>query len=298
MGQGTGTNEEILKYETAVRQNPNDAEAHKNLGNAYVRRGMTDRAIYEFNRAIELKYKEGYEKGARSENVRVYGFYVMLSIVVGLLIAAIIVSILSWSDIDDTLKDVRRKMRVRAFIKKIGVKLASDIRKRAVEIAQSKEKLRDAIHRESDPGLRDIASSILPRLDDLTRQASLLLELQQNLSDYIRDINPSNLDAAQNECAEKLKRETDQETRRALEYQLKQIKNKRDNYSRAEAKIRTCEAVLSGIAARIDATSLDLMSMPSVLIKKQEFLEKVSVELDEEINLIRNSTEAVMREST
>ena len=73
--------------------------------------------------------------------------------------------------------------------------------------------------------------------------------------------------------------------------------NQRENYSKAQAKIRTCDAVLNGIAARIDATSLALMSLPSVLMKKQEFFEKISNELDEEIDLTRDAAETVMEES-
>jgi hypothetical protein len=125
----------------------------------------------------------------------------------------------------------------------------------------------------------------------------LLLELRQNLSHYIKDIDPAKLDIAQRSCEETLRKETDQEAKRALEYQLEQMKNKRTNYSKANAKIRTCDAVLSGIAARIDATSLDLMSLPSVLIKKQEFFDRVSTELDEEISLTRDAAETVMEGS-
>jgi hypothetical protein len=111
------------------------------------------------------------------------------------------------------------------------------------------------------------------------------------------DIDPAKLETVKTECEEKLKSEIDEEVRRALQYQLKQVQNKQVNYSKAQARIRTCDAVLSGIAARIDATSLDLMSLPSVLIRKQEFFEKVSTELDEEINLSRDAAETVMEES-
>ena len=135
-------------------------------------------------------------------------------------------------------------------------------------------------------------------LDDLTKQAYLLLDLRQNLSDYIKDLKPAKLEMAQRECEEKLKTETDEEAKQGLQYQLRQIKNQQTNYSKAMAKIRTCDAVLGGISARIDATSMDLMSLPSVLIKKQEFFERVSTELEEEISLTRDATETVMEEST
>ena len=76
------------------------------------------------------------------------------------------------------------------------------------------------------------------------------------------------------------------------------MENKQANYERARAKIRTCDAVLNGINARIDATSMALMSLPSVLIRKQEFFERVSNELDEEISLTRDAAESVMEESS
>jgi len=293
--------DEILRYEEAVRENPNDAKAHKNLGSAYARAGMPDKAIKEFEKAVDIEYKRGYETGMESGIKKgkgnVYGTYLVLSIAVGLLVSAVIVSILQWSDMADKFRLVRRNSRIRAFVRSVGVSLSPELQDRAVEIAQRKEKLRDAIDRETDSSLRESSSSILPKLDDLTRQAALLLELRQNLSDYIGDINPAELEKAQRNCEEELRRETDQEAKRALEYQLKQIKNKRANYSKTEAKIRTCDAVLSGIAERVDATSLDLMSLPSVLLRKQEFFEKVSAELDEEITLTRDAAETVMEES-
>lgn len=297
-GQETELDNEILKYESNVKQNPDDAEAHRNLGIAYVKKGMYDKATEEFEMAMKIEYNKGYEKGNRKESVRIYGGYLVLSIAGGLLIAAVIVFVLSWSEMVDKLKTVRKNARIKTFTKNINAKLAPELRDRAVEIARGKEKLREAVSRETDPNLREAALSILPRLEDLARQASLLLELQQNLSNYIGDIDQDKLQIAQRECEEKLRKETDQETKRALEYQLKQIKNKSANYSKADAKIRTCDAVLRGIAARIDATSLDLMSLPSVLIKKQEFFESISTELDEEISLTRDAAESVMEESS
>ena len=249
----------------------------------------------------EDEYERGYQKGRedaiRNEKIRIYGVYVILSVAAGLLIAAVVVFILSWAEITDRFGSMRRSAPIRAFIRSIGVKLSPELRERAIEIAGSKEKLSDAIGREDDPNLRDAASIILPKLVDLTRQAAMILELQQNLSDYIKNIDPAKLDAAQRDCEEKLRKEIDEDARRALEYQLEQIKSKRANYSKAKARIRTCDAVLSGIVARIDATSLDLMSLPSVLIKKQEFFENISAELDAEISLTRNAAETVVEES-
>jgi hypothetical protein len=293
--------DKISEYEDSVKQNPNDPEAHRNLGIVYARNGMTDKAIDEFEKAMKLEYSRGYEKGRedilRREKVKIYGRYIILSVAIGLFIAALIVSILSWGEMSDTLNSIIRNARIRHFIQRINVRLSPELRKRAVEIARSKEKLREAIGRETDSNLVETASTILPRLDDLMKQSALLLELQQNLSDYISDIDPTKLDAAQRECEEKLRKEDDPEAKSALEYQLKQIMNKRENYAKSKAKIRTCDAILSGIAARIDATSLDLMNLPSVQLRKQEFLERVSVELDEELNLTRDATETVIKES-
>ena len=251
----------------------------------------------QFEEAMKLQYEKGYEAGRKDAAKRIYGRYLVLSIVAGLFISAIIVSVLLWSDMSDRIRSIRRNARVRAFTKNIKVQLGPELRDRADGIAQRKEKLRDAITRESDASLREAALNVLPKLDDLSRQAALLLELRQNLSDYVMDVDPAKLKTAQSECEEKLKNETDEEVRQALQYQLEQVQNTQVNYSKAQARIRTCDAVLSGIAARIDATSLDLMSLPSVLIKKQEFFEKVSTELDEEINLSRDAAETVMEES-
>lgn len=302
ISQQSGADNEILKYQTLARQKPDDSESHRDLGLAYARNGSFDKASDEFKKAIEIEYSKGYNKGVedtiRKGGVKIYARYVILSIALGLLIAAVIVSILSWSELTDKYKILLKNARVRAFIRNISVSLNPELRKLAVEIAQSKEKLRDAISRETDSSLIEAASAVLPRLDELTRQASLLLELQQNLTNYVKDIEPIKLETSRMDCEEKLRRENDQEAKRALEYQLKQINNKRENYSKAQAKIRTCDAVLNGIVARIDATSLDLMSLPSVNIRKQEFFERISAELDDELNLTRDAAKAVMDETT
>lgn len=297
VAQDDKQDDKILQYEATVKQEPDNVKAHKKLGIAYAKKGMFDKATDQFEAAMEIEYKKGYEKGKKDGAKRVYGRYLALSIAVGLFISAVIVSILLWSEMADRIKAMRKNARVRAFTRNIGVRLDPELRERAAEIAQRKERLRDAISQETDSNLMEAALSVLPKLDDLSRQAALLLELRQNLSNYTADIAPDKLEMAQSDCEEKLKQETDAEAKGALEYQLEQIKNKRANYSKALAKIRTCDAVLSGIAARIDATSLDLMSLPSVLIKKQEFFEKISAELDAEIGLTRDAAETVMEES-
>lgn len=261
-----------------------------------------DEAIDQFKQTMEDEYQRGYEAGRRDAmkegKFRVYGSSLILSIVAGLFIAAVILAILSWSEIFDKYRVMRKNARVRAFARGTGDKLKPELRDRAIEIAQGKEKLRDAINRETDSNLREAAASVLPKLDDLTRQASLLLELQQTLSEYIKDIDPAKLDISRRECEEKLRKETDAEAKNALQYQLTQVENKQVNYDKASAKVRTCDAVLKGIAARIDATSMALMTLPSVFIKKQEFFERVSNELDAEISLTRDAAESVMEESS
>lgn len=261
-----------------------------------------DEAIDQFKQTMEDEYQRGYEAGRsdamKEGKFRVYGSSLILSIVAGLFIAAVILAILSWSEIFDKYRIMRKNARVRAFARGTGDKLKPELRDRAIEIAQGKEKLRDAINRETDSNLREAAASVLPKLDDLTRQASLLLELQQTLSEYIKDIDPAKLDISRRECEEKLRKETDAEAKNALQYQLTQVENKQVNYDKASAKVRTCDAVLKGIAARIDATSMALMTLPSVFIKKQEFFERVSNELDAEISLTRDAAESVMEESS
>lgn len=277
------------------------AEYHKKQAISYTKNGMTDEAIKEFEKAIQISYNEGYEKGKieaeRQKSTKIYLKYVILSIAFGLYLSAIFIAILWWSDISSQISAIRRNLKINGFIKAVKVKLGPELRKKAIEIAKSEDKLRRAINQENDPSLRDIASGVLPRLDELVRQALLLLELKQNLSDYIKDIDSSKLEREQAECEEKIRQETDQEAKRALEYHLKQLKNKYENYMKAKAKIRTCDAVLNGISARIDATSLDMLSLPSILIKKQEFFERISAELDSEIDLTKNATESVMEGS-
>jgi Flp pilus assembly protein TadD len=47
--------EAIIEYNAALRLKPDDAEAHNNLGNAYVKRNRFDEAVNEFMTALELK---------------------------------------------------------------------------------------------------------------------------------------------------------------------------------------------------------------------------------------------------
>jgi tetratricopeptide (TPR) repeat protein len=302
IAQESEMDEEISRYKAALEQNPDDAKVHRDLGNIYARAGMLDEAIEQFERAMEIEYQRGYEAGKRDaimgKQFRIYGSTLILSIVAGLFIAAVILTILSWSEINDKINSMRRNARIRAYARGVGDGLSPELRSQAIEIAQGKEKLRDAINRETDSNLKEAAASVLPKLDDLTRQASLLLELQQNLSEHIKDVDPAKLDIARREAEEKLRKETDEEAESALQYQLTQMKNRRVNYDKATAKIRTCDAVLKGITARIDATSMALMSLPSVFIKKQEFFERVSNELDEEISLTRDAAESVMEETS
>ena len=297
VSQESKLDQEISRYEADISQRPDDVRAYEKLGIAYAKKGFFDKAADQFEEAMKIRYKEGYEAGRKDAAKRIYGRYLILSMAAGLFISAIIVYILLWSEMSDRIRDIRKNTRIRAFTRNIKVQLSPELRDRADGIARRKETLRDAITRESDASLREAALSVLPKLDDLSRQAALLLELQQNLSDYVMEIDPAKLETARSKCEEKLKSEADEEVRRALQYQLKQVQNKQMNYSKAQARIRTCDAVLSGIAARIDATSLALMSLPSVLIRKQEFFEKVSTELDEEINLSRYAAETVMDES-
>lgn len=287
---------------TAQGEDRPAADTYKKLAISHAKNGMVDDAIKEYEKAVEISYNEGYEKGKseaiKQKSTKIYAKYVILSIVAGLYLSAVFIAILWWSEISSQVSSFRRMLRIKGFVRGIKVRLNPDLREQAIRIARSEEKLRKAIKQEDDPGLSDIASSILPRLDELVRQAMLLLELQQNLSEYIKDMDPSKLEREQYDCEEKLKSETDQETKGALGYHLKQIKNKRENYSKAKARIRTCDAVLKGISARIDATSLDLLSLPSVLIRKQEFFERISTDLDEEIDLTKSATESVMEEES
>ncbi|MBD3183181.1 hypothetical protein GF312_12875 [Candidatus Poribacteria bacterium] len=288
---------ELLSYAEKVRENPDSAEAHKKLGLAYAKRGMFEEASREFEVAMDLEYKRGKAEGTKREYVKIYTSYTLISIAVGLVIAAIVVLVLAWSEALEKLQAFRRNKRIRNFTKNFR-NLDPSLQKQASEIIQSKEKLMDAINQENDTNLKGAAAIIIPKLEDLMRQASLLLKLRQTLTGYVDDIDYVELDREKRNCEEKLKRETDEEAKRALDYQLKQIKNKINNYSKAEAKIRTCDAVLRGITARIDSTSLDLMSLPSVLLKKQDFFERVSAELDEEIKLTRHAAETVMEETS
>lgn len=292
------SDKDIQRYEEIIKHDQNNIEAYKNLASLYAKKGMIDEAIAELDKAMDIKYRKGYEDAIKEKNFKFYGTYLFLSVIIGLLISAIVVSILSWSEIIDGLRTLHSDIRVKRFVRNIKVKLSSDLKSRAIEIARNKEKLRDAINHENDPSMKEITSGILPRLDDLIFQASLLLELQQNLSNCIKDIDLYKLEASMRDAEHSLREETDEEAKKAIEYQIKQLKNKHDNYIKAKAKIRTCDAVLRGIGAKIDATLLDLLNLPSVLIKKQEFFEKVSAELDEEIKISRDATDAVVEEIT
>jgi hypothetical protein len=279
-----------------------NAKSYRDRCANYIRNGMTDEAIKELEKVVEFSYNEGYDKGkkdtTRQITTKVYIRYMILSVVAGLYFAAVFVAILWWSDISSHTMSIRKVFRIRGIIKRIGTKLNPEMRNRALEIINSKEKLQDAIKQENDAELNGLASNVLPRLDELVRQALLLLERQQILSDYIKDMDPTKLENDLRECEQKIKAEKDQEAKTALEYQLTQVKNKQDHYSKAKARIRTSDAVLKGIAARIDATSLDLMSLPSILIRKQEFFERISVELDEEIDLTTKAAETLMEDTT
>lgn len=292
------SDKDIQRYEEIIKHDQNNIEAYKNLASLYAKKGMIDEAIAELDKAMDIKYRKGYEDAIKEKNFKFYGTYLFLSVIIGLLISAIVVSILSWSEIIDGLRTLYSDIRVKRFVRNIKVKLSSDLKSRAIEIARNKEKLRDAINHENDPSMKEITSGILPKLDDLIFQASLLLELQQNLSNCIKDIDLYKLEASMRDAEHSLREETDEEAKKAIEYQIKQLKNKHDNYIKAKAKIRTCDAVLRGIGAKIDATLLDLLSFPSVLIKKQEFFEKVSAELDEEIKISRDATDEVVEEIT
>ncbi|MGQ9610974.1 MAG: tetratricopeptide repeat protein [bacterium] len=290
------SDKDIQRYEEIIKHDQNNIEAYKKLVSLYAKKGMIDKAIAELDKAMDIKYREGYEDAIKEKSFKFYGTYLFLSVIIGLLISAIVVSILSWSEIVDGLRTLHSDIRVKRFIRHIKVKLSSDLKSRAIEIARNKERLRDAINHENDPSMKEITSGILPRLDDLIFQASLLLELQQNLSNCIKDIDLYKLEVSISDAEHSLREETDEEAKKAIEYQIKQLKNKHDNYIKAKAKIRTCDAVLRGIGAKIDATLLDLLNLPSVLIKKQEFFEKVSAELDEEIKISRDATDAVVEE--
>ncbi len=290
-----------IESDPNIQADRDSAKFHRDRGVEYIQNGNTKESIDEFDKAIKASHNEGYikgkEEGSKNQSARIYAKYVVLSIVAGLYFAAIFVAILWWSDISSQTKSIRRRFRIREIVKGIKVKLIPELSERAIAIARSKEKLRDAIKQEDDAELNGLASNILPRLDELAKQAMLLLERQQILTDYMKDMDIKKLEDEVRECEQKLKKEDDQEAKDALIYQMTQTKNKQENYHRARARIRTSEAILKGIAARIDATSLDLMSLPSVLIKKQEFLERISVELDEEIGITKRATESLMEET-
>ena len=62
--QSSTSDATIEKYNTAIRQNPNDAKAYYDRGVAYGNLGMHQKAILDFNEAIRLKqdYASAYNK--------------------------------------------------------------------------------------------------------------------------------------------------------------------------------------------------------------------------------------------
>ena len=86
--------ETIASHKQAVRLNPNAAEAHNNLGIAYLERGKLDEAIAAFNMAIRinpnfaeayyyladaysLKSEKTLSRDALQKAMRVEGSYIM-----------------------------------------------------------------------------------------------------------------------------------------------------------------------------------------------------------------------------
>jgi len=278
-----------------------NAKYHRDQGINYINNGMVNEAIKEFEKSSEASYKNGYNAGKadaeRQKTGKIYTKYIILSILTGLYFSAIFIVLLWWADISSQSKAIKRWFKVKGLVRKISIKLKPELFDYALKISKSKEKLREAIKNENDIELNGIASSVLPRLDDLVRQAFLVIERQQLLSDYIEEINQSKLENEIYECEEKIKDEKDQEAKEALQYNLAQLKNKHSNYSKVKARLRTSDAILKGISARIDATSLDLLSLPSILIKKQEFFERISAELEAEIGVTKKVSEILIEET-
>jgi tetratricopeptide (TPR) repeat protein len=48
------SNEAIIHYQKALQTNPNYADAHNNLGNAFLQTGQVDEAIAHYQRALEI----------------------------------------------------------------------------------------------------------------------------------------------------------------------------------------------------------------------------------------------------
>ena len=117
MAQESESDDKISTYKSILEQNPDDANAHKALGTIYAKSGMIDEAIKQFQQAMEIEYRKGYETGERSalreKKLRVYASTLILSIITGLFVAAAILTILSWSEINDRLRDMRRNSRIR-----------------------------------------------------------------------------------------------------------------------------------------------------------------------------------------
>ena len=136
---------------------PTSAEAYKKLARSHAKDGMIDDAVKEFEKAIEISYNEGYEKGkleaTRQKSTKIYVKYVILSIAAGLYFAAVFVAILWWSEISDQVSSFRRMLRIKGFIRGIKVRLNSDLRDQAVVIARSKKNYEKRLIRKVIQGL-------------------------------------------------------------------------------------------------------------------------------------------------
>lgn len=267
-------------------------EIHKENAIRLLREGDFQRAEREIQRAIEISYAKGMED-AELKNNGMSGRYILLSIATGLMVSAIVILVFLRDQIEGSISDISARIKTDNFIRNISISLDPELRSKASEFIKSKERLRKVISKERDPAIKAIASSILPKLDEMTKQALLLIELQQNLLTHTRQINYYQLESDQRNCHHKLEEEKDPEAIKAIEYQLRQLASKQESYKKAISKIRMCDAMLNGMIAKIDSTLLDLMSIPSIMVKKQEFFERMSTELEEEINLTKKATEDV-----
>ncbi len=107
------SDKEIQAYEEIIRNSQNNIEAHKKLIRLYAQKGMIDKAIIEFDKIMDIKYREGYEDAIKEKNFKFYGTYLLLSVIIGLFISAVVVSILSWSEITESLKSIHSDVRVK-----------------------------------------------------------------------------------------------------------------------------------------------------------------------------------------